>query len=107
MAWLAPIGTRACSPNADSQEPNWQLARASWWSGFCLAAARAATARVVRPLGLELLDLQLARVAAVTVVITHDDFPELVMYEGEPFVRDISLGPLAYRQVRPVHAIRS
>ena len=56
-------------------------------------------------LRLELLDLSLARVAAVTVVIANEDFPEVVMYEGEPFVRDVSHGPHTYRQVRTVHAI--
>lgn len=74
------------------------------------AASRAASAPKVaaniRPLRLQLVDLSLARVAVVSVVIAGDDFPEVVMYEGEPFLRDPRVGPFAYRQVRPVHAIR-
>jgi hypothetical protein len=69
------------------------------------AAARAATAPAIRPLRLELVDLTLAGVAVVTVVIADDDFSEVVMYEGEPFLRDQRIGPLTYRQARPVHAI--
>jgi hypothetical protein len=70
-------------------------------------AARAATAPVIRPLRLELVDLSAARVAIVTVVIADDDFPEVVMYEGDPFLRDERIGALTYRQVRTFHAIRS
>lgn len=68
-------------------------------------AARASTAPAIRPLRLELVDLKLARVAVVTVVISDDDFPEVVMYEGDPFLRDPRIGPYAYRQVRTFHAI--
>lgn len=70
-------------------------------------AARAATAPVIRPFKAELLDLTLARVATVSIVVTDDYIPEVVMFEGDPFLRDPTISPSAYRQVRTVHAIRS
>lgn len=60
----------------------------------------------IRPQQLQLVDLTLAFVVAVvTVVISDDDFPEVVMYEGDPFLRDPRIGPFSYRQVRTFHAI--
>ena len=68
-------------------------------------AARAATFQRIRPLGLEMLDFSLTRIAVVMVVVPDDELPEIVMFNSDPYLRDPSIAPLAYRRVRPFFAI--
>lgn len=57
----------------------------------------------VRAVQAELLGLDRARVAIVTVV-AGEDLPEIVMYGGDPFLLDPKIIGTAYRQVRPFRA---
>ncbi len=65
-------------------------------SGGAIRAARAA-----------LIGLDGRRVAIVTMVV-DDHFPKVVMYEGEPFLFELSLDcadrSALFRQVRPYRA---
>lgn len=36
-------------------------------------------------------------------IVVAGEFPEIVMWCGEPYLRDQSIGPFAYRRVRPYH----
>lgn len=39
--------------------------------------------------------------ARAGIVVIGGDLPELIMVNGTPFIRDPSLGELAYRRVKP------
>lgn len=68
-------------------------------------AAKATTAPAIRAVLCELVDLRGARVSRVTIV-SDDRLPEVVMFEGDPFLHAPEIGAEVYRQVRPFHAIR-
>ena len=42
-----------------------------------------------------------AMIATAGVVIAGDDWPELIMLDGVPFLRDPGIHPRAWSQVRP------
>lgn len=54
----------------------------------------------VRPLKLELWS-EGAFVGRAGIVVVDQDLPELLMLNGVPFLRDVTLGAIAYRRVRP------
>lgn len=58
----------------------------------------------IRPVRAELLGLDRARVAVITIV-AGEDLPEVVMFNGDPFIHDPQILGTAYRQVRPFRAI--
>lgn len=56
----------------------------------------------IRCMQAELLGFQRERVAIVSVVIAgDDDAPEVIMFNGDPFLHDRNIYGTAYRQVRP------
>lgn len=62
----------------------------------------AAQRQAIRCLQAELLGLDHARVAVVSVVVGgDDDLPEIIMFNGDPFLHDAGTFGTAYRQVRP------
>lgn len=65
--------------------------------------AAAAPATTIRPVRAELLGLSRERVAIVTI-IADDRLPEIIMFNGDPFLLDVNLFGTAYRQVRPFRA---
>lgn len=42
-----------------------------------------------------------AAIVSAGIVVAGDDVPEIVMWSGDPFLRDDSIAPGAYRQIRP------
>jgi hypothetical protein len=54
----------------------------------------------IKPLKLELWSSG-ACVARAGIIVVDDDLPELIMVNGIPFLRDITIGALAYRRVQP------
>lgn len=36
-------------------------------------------------------------------IVVAGEFPEIVMWNGQPYLRDQTIGPYAYRRVRPYH----
>lgn len=57
-----------------------------------------------RHLHAELLGFERQRVAIISIVIAGDDMPEIIMFNGNPFLRDPGVLGTAYRQVRPFRA---
>ncbi len=55
----------------------------------------------IRCLQAELVGLDGARVGAVGVVIAADDVPEIIMFDGEPYLHDASIAGEVWRRVRP------
>jgi len=60
-------------------------------------------APIIRARAAELIGLDGVRVAFVTMV-TDDQAPQIVMFEGEPFLRVNRVDVLAYQQTRPYRA---
>jgi hypothetical protein len=58
-----------------------------------------AAAAAIRTVRAEMLGLQRQRIAVVSF-LSDDDLPEVIMYNGDPFLLDRGLLGIAYRQAR-------
>lgn len=55
----------------------------------------------IRAAQIDLFGVDGALVVSAGIVVADDSFPDVVMWGGDPFLRDPRLGPFAWRQVKP------
>ena len=61
----------------------------------------------IRAQRIELLGFEGQRIADAVIVVAEPDYPEIVMFNGDPFLRcndaaaELRAGTVFYRQVRP------